>query len=185
SSSMTVISLVISFFFQAEDGIRDRNVTGVQTCALPIFLHEAEHAAMSRLTNWDDDATVKDLWQTGALPITVAPLFPGLNLKLDDLDNVDALDILVKLGHTLLLTNIRAPITAVSGLGELTSLAAGRLADNPYARQQWTRHRNMFRGARETANGANWGRFSKLGRSAGRTLPGLDVGINFATAYDD
>src|SRR5207249_5463362 len=25
-------------FFQAEDGIRDRNVTGVQTCALPICL---------------------------------------------------------------------------------------------------------------------------------------------------
>src|SRR5699024_7220198 len=26
------------FFFQAEDGIRDRNVTGVQTCALPICI---------------------------------------------------------------------------------------------------------------------------------------------------
>src|SRR5699024_12136191 len=26
----------VSVFFQAEDGIRDRNVTGVQTCALPI-----------------------------------------------------------------------------------------------------------------------------------------------------
>src|SRR5699024_11365250 len=25
-------------FFQAEDGIRDRNVTGVQTCALPISI---------------------------------------------------------------------------------------------------------------------------------------------------
>src|SRR3712207_8629430 len=25
------------FFFQAEDGIRDIGVTGVQTCALPIF----------------------------------------------------------------------------------------------------------------------------------------------------
>src|SRR5207248_8685983 len=25
------------FFFQAEDGIRDRTVTGVQTCALPIL----------------------------------------------------------------------------------------------------------------------------------------------------
>src|SRR5437773_8186318 len=25
------------FFFQAEDGIRDRDVTGVQTCALPIW----------------------------------------------------------------------------------------------------------------------------------------------------
>src|SRR5437867_4694322 len=28
------------FFFQAEDGIRDRTVTGVQTCALPIYLLE-------------------------------------------------------------------------------------------------------------------------------------------------
>src|SRR5262249_59319883 len=27
------------FFFQAEDGIRDWSVTGVQTCALPIFEH--------------------------------------------------------------------------------------------------------------------------------------------------
>src|SRR5215467_2175983 len=29
--------LMIIFFFQAEDGIRDYKVTGVQTCALPIF----------------------------------------------------------------------------------------------------------------------------------------------------
>src|SRR5699024_1848004 len=29
-------------FFQAEDGIRDRNVTGVQTCALPILLKTNE-----------------------------------------------------------------------------------------------------------------------------------------------
>src|SRR5699024_11464638 len=29
--------LYLHFFFQAEDGIRDRNVTGVQTCALPIL----------------------------------------------------------------------------------------------------------------------------------------------------
>src|SRR5207249_5628871 len=28
---------MLFFFFQAEDGIRDRNVTGVQTCALPIY----------------------------------------------------------------------------------------------------------------------------------------------------
>src|SRR5437867_9697977 len=27
---------IFCFFFQAEDGIRDRTVTGVQTCALPI-----------------------------------------------------------------------------------------------------------------------------------------------------
>src|SRR5699024_12181084 len=36
-------------FFQAEDGIRDRNVTGVQTCALPIFRHIPEkHFKMIR-----------------------------------------------------------------------------------------------------------------------------------------
>src|SRR5699024_11267169 len=41
-TTLIVISLIFliiysfSFFFQAEDGIRDRNVTGVQTCALPI-----------------------------------------------------------------------------------------------------------------------------------------------------
>src|SRR5256885_13045838 len=33
------------FFFQAEDGIRDYKVTGVQTCALPICL--------TRATRWD------------------------------------------------------------------------------------------------------------------------------------
>src|SRR5256886_6404205 len=30
----------VFFFFQAEDGIRDLTVTGVQTCALPIFGRE-------------------------------------------------------------------------------------------------------------------------------------------------
>src|SRR5256886_8404662 len=31
------VDLVFFFFFQAEDGIRDLTVTGVQTCALPIL----------------------------------------------------------------------------------------------------------------------------------------------------
>src|SRR2546421_4141600 len=34
------------FFFQAEDGIRDLIVTGVQTCALPIFDCSAHGAQM-------------------------------------------------------------------------------------------------------------------------------------------
>src|SRR5260370_2448592 len=33
------------FFFQAEDGIRDSSVTGVQTCALPICDRDAIHRA--------------------------------------------------------------------------------------------------------------------------------------------
>src|SRR6266540_3666125 len=39
-----VLSVDWSFFFQAEDGIRDRDVTGVQTCALPISLDAADAA---------------------------------------------------------------------------------------------------------------------------------------------
>src|SRR5260370_23715036 len=33
-----VCIVLVFFFFQAEDGIRDSSVTGVQTCALPIYL---------------------------------------------------------------------------------------------------------------------------------------------------
>src|SRR5256886_8833108 len=38
SLRILVGSLLCFFFFQAEDGIRDLTVTGVQTCALPIFV---------------------------------------------------------------------------------------------------------------------------------------------------
>src|SRR6266498_2838232 len=34
-----MVAMSCSFFFQAEDGIRDADVTGVQTCALPIYLY--------------------------------------------------------------------------------------------------------------------------------------------------
>src|SRR6266446_10468362 len=36
------------FFFQAEDGIRDYKVTGVQTCALPIYLESLRGAIHGR-----------------------------------------------------------------------------------------------------------------------------------------
>src|SRR2546430_5362696 len=42
NSFVSQIFLCFFFFFQAEDGIRDLTVTGVQTCALPIsdfFVH--------------------------------------------------------------------------------------------------------------------------------------------------
>src|SRR2546429_6905580 len=38
-----VFMLVVFFFFQAEDGIRDVAVTGVQTCALPIYQQQVIH----------------------------------------------------------------------------------------------------------------------------------------------
>src|SRR5688572_32389579 len=36
-SLLLFLSFLFFFFFQAEDGIRDLTVTGVQTCALPIY----------------------------------------------------------------------------------------------------------------------------------------------------
>src|SRR5256885_13203651 len=38
SMDRTQVRAVFVFFFQAEDGIRDYKVTGVQTCALPIWV---------------------------------------------------------------------------------------------------------------------------------------------------
>src|SRR5207249_9723458 len=45
------------FFFQAEDGIRDRNVTGVQTCALPIYLAQGDYSDLT-LEFLDDSTNV-------------------------------------------------------------------------------------------------------------------------------
>src|SRR5207237_4511844 len=42
------------FFVQAEDGIRDSSVTGVQTCALPISIVLAASATGEVLALWTD-----------------------------------------------------------------------------------------------------------------------------------
>src|SRR5258707_10315780 len=41
--------VIFFFFFQAEDGIRDIGVTGVQTCALPISCEKMRSAPKGRL----------------------------------------------------------------------------------------------------------------------------------------
>src|SRR5205807_5112644 len=45
------------FFFQAEDGIRDYKVTGVQTCALPIFIPQRRQNLRRLQALRDDDFT--------------------------------------------------------------------------------------------------------------------------------
>src|SRR5437868_10766133 len=42
------------FFFQAEDGIRDGHVTGVQTCALPIYSGVARRRFLDDLAKWNE-----------------------------------------------------------------------------------------------------------------------------------
>src|SRR2546427_1526210 len=51
---------LLFFFFQAEDGIRDLTVTGVQTCALPIF-------SGGDVVTGHDPATGKELWRADGL----------------------------------------------------------------------------------------------------------------------
>src|SRR5207244_8379017 len=55
---------VFVFFFQAEDGIRDDLVTGVQTCALPIY---KERAATAR-------APIALMFAVGALAVAALSL---------------------------------------------------------------------------------------------------------------
>src|SRR2546428_1197424 len=52
----------ISFFFQAEDGIRDLIVTGVQTCALPISIVVTSKVAVPNPIN---------VGARGVLPVAV------------------------------------------------------------------------------------------------------------------
>src|SRR3712207_8002999 len=61
------------FFLQAEDGIRDMGVTGVQTCALPIWSRRpmpAEAAAVAQL--------VEEALDTGRTPEEVCADAPHL-----------------------------------------------------------------------------------------------------------
>src|SRR5690606_41168844 len=47
------------FFFQADDGIRDVHVTGVQTCALPIFLIARDQIGIIPLyIGWDSSESL-------------------------------------------------------------------------------------------------------------------------------
>src|SRR5207249_5836622 len=79
---MVVTSEKTIFFFQAEDGIRDRNVTGVQTCALPIS---------SSIFKLKLDGTMTPLARPGAVadcdedlpPNWRAPGFRGLDVASD------------------------------------------------------------------------------------------------------
>src|SRR5699024_11414045 len=58
------------FFIQAEDGIRDRNVTGVQTCALPIYAEETKDVpeATSEDIKWADAIIFSVPTRFGNLP---------------------------------------------------------------------------------------------------------------------
>src|SRR5699024_12100081 len=61
----------VFFFFQAEDGIRDRNVTGVQTCALPILktkaVRDGQHWILNGVKRWISNAGESDYYTVMAV----------------------------------------------------------------------------------------------------------------------
>src|SRR5207248_8458774 len=59
------VFVILFFFFQAEDGIRDRTVTGVQTCALPIS------ALQGNLSQNARERVMAD-FRAGSVPILLA-----------------------------------------------------------------------------------------------------------------
>src|SRR3989441_8250008 len=56
---------LLFFFFQAEDGIRDKLVTGVQTCALPISAREVAALLKDPLVKEDAALALEDLGGRG------------------------------------------------------------------------------------------------------------------------
>src|SRR6266496_5869173 len=89
--------LCFCFFFQAEDGIRDLYVTGVQTCALPIWRRSTSSGITSPLAGLDlvarhrrprREATV-DIQRTGESRV-VGIAAPPLRVPLIDVINEDA-----------------------------------------------------------------------------------------------
>src|SRR5437764_9370416 len=68
---------VVFFFFQAEDGIRDTSVTGVQTCALPILRRSPK---ARRSGNFYRSAVLSEIFSAEALSV-MDPDDPLVNLR--------------------------------------------------------------------------------------------------------
>src|SRR5256885_2952309 len=73
------------FFFQAEDGIRDYKVTGVQTCALPILRPATKQPALLIVEDlhWSDQTSV-DFLHYLARRCPAAPLLVLLTYRSDE-----------------------------------------------------------------------------------------------------
>src|SRR2546430_8047523 len=69
---------MLFFFFQAEDGIRDLTVTGVQTCALPICMARRGRLRWYQIV-WGPN---KMTWDRGGLKPGMLPGLLGYRLRL-------------------------------------------------------------------------------------------------------
>src|SRR6266508_5079886 len=75
-----MMSYCFFFFFQAEDGIRDGHVTGVQTCALPISRKLSSPAKEPDPVRTIHSAIAKDT-KIGAAPSAKRPRRPSSTVR--------------------------------------------------------------------------------------------------------
>src|SRR5690625_6403315 len=76
--------MFVDFFFQAEDGIRDGHVTGVQTCALPILKcdqMEAEQIGIQSVPFYvfDEQYAVKGIQPSEVLVDVLEQVWEGIS----------------------------------------------------------------------------------------------------------
>src|SRR3989442_10245068 len=73
---------LLFFFFQAEDGIRDADVTGVQTCALPICAAARSGACRmaAALAGLSSRITPTRMWRSCTLPASTQGRAASQNL---------------------------------------------------------------------------------------------------------
>src|SRR6267143_2738046 len=126
------------FFFQAEDGIRDGTVTGVQTCALPISPERAERLLVefADLLRASLDATKRHTVPLGDevtvvqsyLEIEHARLGERLRAKLDVPDELRAWPVPPLALHTLVQNSVKHVAAARPGGAEIR-IEARRVAD--------------------------------------------------------
>src|SRR5437762_3661956 len=85
----------VSFFFQAEDGIRDTSVTGVQTCALPIFDNGAALAPGEAYTSTTSSVVIPERFRGAGYILVVADAGGSIDEYPNEANNVIAKAIVV------------------------------------------------------------------------------------------
>src|SRR5262249_57737709 len=69
------------FFFQAEDGIRDWSVTGVQTCALPILLQRIPERLAARCASLHPSQRSRAASRQAGALTAMPPISPTVALR--------------------------------------------------------------------------------------------------------
>src|SRR2546430_678752 len=110
---------LLSFFFQAEDGIRDLTVTGVQTCALPISTKEEVRQALRNVLDPEIGKPIEDVGmlkgievEDGLVRVYVLLTIAGCPLK----DRID--------------TDVRAAVGPILDAGQQVEVILGEMNED-------------------------------------------------------